>query len=312
MINVDPLCLSWSVVARFGDACTNRRQGASRWCQAGAVSERRGYYTDTTDEQWALIEPVIAAWKAQHSSVSGHTGRYTMRGIVDALIYQNRTGCQWSLLPGDFPPASAVKYYFYRWRDDGLDQVICELLRCQVRERAGRAEDPSLVVLDAQSVRAAVNLHASTTGKDAGKKVPGRKHGIAVDVLGLIIAVVVMAASVHDNAIGTALLDKLATTTSTVSKALVDQGFKNTVVEHGREIGIDVEIVERNPADIGFVPQPIRWRVEQTFGTLMLHRRLTRDYEGNQRSSESRIYWVISSIMIRRLTATSAPTWRGL
>ncbi|MGW3827764.1 transposase [Streptomyces sp. NPDC005071] len=180
------------------------------------------------------------------------------------------------------------------------------------RERAGRAEDPSLVVLDAQPVHAAVNLHASTTGKDAGKKVPGRKHGIAVDVKGLIIAVVVMAASVHDNAIGTALLDKVATTTSTVSKALVDQGFKSTVVEHGREIGIDVEIVERNPADTGFVPQPIRWRVEQTLGTLMLHRRLTRDYEGNPRSSESRILWVISSIMIRRLTGTSALTWRGL
>jgi transposase len=275
------------------------------------VGERRGYYTDTTDEQWALIEPVIAAWKAAHPSVSGHTGRYAMREIVDALIYQNRTGCQWSLLPGDFPPASAVKYYFYTWRDDGLDEVICEILRCQVRERAGRAEDPSLVVLDAQSVHAAVNVPASTTGKDAAKKVPGRKHGIAVDVMGLIIAVVVMAASVHDNAIGTALLNKVAARSRTVSKALVDQGFKNTVVEHGQELGIDVEIVERNPAP-GFVPEPIRWRVEQTLGTLMLQRRLVRDYEGNPRSSESRIYWAMSSIMIRRLTGTATPAWRGL
>jgi transposase len=163
------------------------------------VSERRGYYTDTTDAQWALIEPVITAWKAAHPSVSGHQGRYEMRRVVDALFYQNRSGCQWSLLPADFPPASAVKYYFYRWRDDGLDQVIHELLRCAVREGAGRAEDPSLVVLDSQSVHAAVNVPGSTTGKDAGKKVPGRKRGIAVDVIGLVIAVVVFAASVHDN-----------------------------------------------------------------------------------------------------------------
>ena len=143
-------------------------------------------------------------------------------------------------------------------------------------------------------------------------KVSGRRHGIAIDVIGLVIAVVVMAASVHDNAIGTALLDKVATITGTVSKALVDQGFKNTVVEHGRKIGIDVEIVERNPAGAGFVPQPIRWRVEQTLGRLMLHRRPARDYGSDPRSSESRIYWAISSIVIRRLTGTSTPTWRGL
>ena len=111
------------------------------------MSERSGYYTDTT-EQWALIEPVIAAWKARHSSVGGRVGRFAMREIVDALIYRSRTGCRWSLLPGGFPPAAAVKYYFYRWCDDGLDQVICEILCCRVRERAGRTQDASLVVLD--------------------------------------------------------------------------------------------------------------------------------------------------------------------
>src|SRR5262249_8065957 len=93
---------------------------------AGWVSQRRGYYTDATDEQWALVEPVIVAWKARHPSVSGHDGRYPMRAIVDAIFCQNRSGCQWSLLPADFPPASAVKYYFYRWPDDGMDVVIQE------------------------------------------------------------------------------------------------------------------------------------------------------------------------------------------
>jgi transposase len=273
------------------------------------MGERR-YYTDTTDEQWALIEPVITAWKAARPSASGHQGRYAMRDIVDAILYQNRSGCQWSLLPKDFPPASAVKYYFYTWRDDGLDQTICELLRCQVRESAGRAEDPSLVVLDAQSVHAANNVPAATTGRDASKKVPGRKRGIAVDAIGLIIAVVVMAASMHDNVVGTALLDKVAARTDTVSKALVDQGFKATVVDHRAHRGIAVEIVKRNPEQAGFVPQPIRWRVEQTLGTLMIDRRLVRDYESDPRSAESRLYWSASTIMIHRLTGTSTPTWR--
>jgi hypothetical protein len=105
-----------------------------------------------------------------------------MRRIVDALIYQSRSGCRWSLLPSDFPPASAVKYYIYLWRDEGVDEVIHELLRCRVRKVAGRSEDPSLVVLDTPSVHAAVNVPAATTGRDAAKLVPGRKRGIAVDV----------------------------------------------------------------------------------------------------------------------------------
>lgn len=273
------------------------------------MKERRGYSTDLTDAQWALIAPVISAWAAARPSATGNVSAHSMRSIVDAIQYQNRTGCQWGLLPNDLPPPWTVKHYFYRWRDDGLDQTICELLRCRVRERAGRSEDPSLVVLDSQSVHAAVNVPAATTGKDAGKRVPGRKHGIAVDIIGLIIAVVVMAASTHDNQVGIALLNKVAAIGS-VKTALVDQGFKISVVEHGADAGIDVQVVERNPAP-GFSPQPIRWRVEQAYGTLILHRRLTRDYEGNPATTESRIHWAAATIMMRRLTGESAPSWRG-
>ncbi len=131
-------------------------------------------------------------------------------------------GCPWSLLSNDLPPPWTVKYFFYRWRDDGLDQMICDLSRCRMRERAGRAEGPSLVVLDARSVHAADNVPAATTGKDAAKRVPGRKNGIAVDIIGLIIAVVLVAASVHDNQVGTALSSKAAASTGGVRTALVD------------------------------------------------------------------------------------------
>ena len=274
------------------------------------MSEREAYSTDLSDERWALIEPVLLAWKAQHPSASGHVGGYAYREIVNAIVYQNRTGCQWHLLPHDLPPKSAVKYYFSLWRDDGTTETIMQLLRTQVRERAGRAEDPSAVVIDSQSVRVAVGVPAATTGKDAAKKVPGRKRGIAVDVIGLILAVVVVAASVHDNAIGTALLDQVHAGMPGVTKAWVDQGFKNTVVEHGAALGIDVEIVARNPAD-GFVVQARRWIVEQTLGTLMMDRRLTRDYEHAPASSACRVHWSAISTITRRLTAQSTPTWRA-
>jgi transposase len=102
---------------------------------------RLAYPTDLTDAQWALIEPFLRVWKAKRPSPSGYEGRYDLREIVNALFYQNRTGCQWHLLPHDLPPGSAVYYYFGLWRDDGTDQAIHDLLRCQAREKAGRAED---------------------------------------------------------------------------------------------------------------------------------------------------------------------------
>jgi transposase len=118
-----------------------------------------------------------------------------------------------------------------------------------------------------------------------------------VDVLGLVVAVVVLAASAHDNTAGTALLDQVAAQAGTVRTALVDQGFKSQVVAHGASMGIDVQVVKRNPADRGFVPQPKRWVVEQTFGILSFHRRLVRDYEHRVSSSASRVYWAMTDVM---------------
>ncbi|WP_128382265.1 IS5 family transposase [Streptomyces cavernae] len=271
---------------------------------------RQPYPSDLPDEAWELIRPVITAWKARHPSVSGHAGQYEMREIVNAILYQARTGCQWRYLPHDLPPKSAVYYYFALWRDDGTTETIHDLLRWQAREMRRRPEDPTAVVLDSQTVRASANAPKDTTGLDPGKKSPGRKRGIATDVLGLIIAVVVTAASVHDNAIGIALLNKVAAAAPTVTKSWVDAGFKQAVVEHGARLGIDVEIVQREPGARGFIPEPRRWVVEQTFGTLMLHRRLVRDYETRPASSVAMIHWSMSDVMLRRLTRTATPTWR--
>ena len=274
------------------------------------MGERAAYPSDLTDEQWAVIGPFLRAWKTRHPSVSGPQGRYELREIVNAIFYQTRTGCQWAYLPHDLPPKSATYYYFARWRDDGTDQVIHDLLRGQAREKAGRAEDPTAVVLDTQSIRAANHIPAATTGGDVGKKVPGRKRGLAVDALGLVIAVVVTAASVTDNAIGIRLLDQVVTHTPTVTRAWVDAGFKQDMALHGAVLGVDVEVVKRADTRPGFVPVRRRWIVEQTLGTLMLHRRLVREYESRPESSVSRTWWASTANLVRRLTGTSTPTWR--
>lgn len=277
--------------------------------EADRAGGRKPYRSDLSDERWALIEPIIAAWKARHPSVSGHQGRYPMREIVNAILYQERTGCGWEYLPHDLPPRSAVYYYFARWRDDGLTQTIHDLLRSRVREVAGRAEDPSAVAMDSQTVHAAAGVPSTTTGLDAGKKSRGRKRGIATDVLGLLIAVVVTAASVHDNAIGIELLDQVAIDNPSVRTAWVDAGFKNAVATHGAELGITVTVVQPEPGTKGFAPVPKRWVAEQTFGTSMLHRRLARDYEKLPESSRAHIYWAGTDRMTRRLTGTTT-RWR--
>ncbi|WP_055628180.1 IS5 family transposase [Streptomyces hirsutus] len=276
--------------------------------------EREPYPSGLSDERWALIEPMITSWKQDRvaRSATKDPGTCDLREVVNAIFYRNRTGCQWRYLPHDLPAWSAVFYYFTLWRKDGLDQRIQELLRCQVRERARRLEDPSLVVIDTQSVRAAAGVPKATTELDAAKKTPGRKRDLAVDVMGLLIGVVILAASAHDNAAGTALLDQAAERCGMrLEKALVDQGFKDETVIHGALLGITVETVRRNPGDQGkgFVPQPKRWVVEQANGTLMLHRRLAREYDHRPDNSASRVYWAATANMARRLTAPTL-SWR--
>ncbi|MET7311273.1 IS5 family transposase [Streptomyces sp. NPDC005134] len=275
--------------------------------------EREPYPSDLADEQWALIEPMITAWKQERvaRTATGDPGGCDLRDVVNAIFYQNRTGCQWRYLPHDLPAWSAVFYYFTLWREDGLDQQIQELLRCQVREKARRLDGPSLVVIDTQSVRAAAGVPKTTTGLDANKRTPGRKRGLAVDVLGLIIGVVVLAASAHDNAAGRALLDQAAERCGTrLEKAWWTRGSRTRSSSTAR--------CSTSPSTSSAATPPIRarasfrkkrWVVEQVNGTLMLHRRLAREYDHRPDNAASRVYWASTANMARRLT-TPAPAWR--
>ena len=256
-----------------------------------------------------MIEPELAAWRAPRLArkVSSNQSLHDLREIVNAILYVNRTGCAWEYLPHDFPPFKTVYGYFAAWRDDGTTEHIHDLLRRRLRRARGRTEEPSAVAIDSQSVKAAANAQADTVGFDGNKKIKGRKRHIAVDALGLLIALGVSAASLGDSPVGRQVLDHL---TPSVTKAWVDGGYNAKVVEHGADLGIDVEVVRRDPEVAGFKVLPRRWVVERTFGWFMLHRRLTRDYETRQESSRAMIHWSIIGIMGRALTGNSTPTWQ--
>lgn len=92
---------------------------------------------------------------------------------------------------------------------------------------------------------------------------------------------------------------------------MVDTGFKNAVVEHGATLGIDVEVVNRNPKASGFQVVKGRWLVERSIGWIMMNRRLARDYKTLTTSSEAMIHIVSIDNLARRMTDETIPTWRG-
>lgn len=285
----------------------------SQGCNSPVVTtSRRAYPSDLSDARWALLEPVLAAWRAARTEngLGIKAPVHDLREIVNAILYVNRTGMAWAYLPHDFPPATTVYGYYAAWQQDGTTQKLHEILHRQVRTQAGRDPEPTAALADAQSVKTSANVPESSQGIDAGKLVKGRKRHIVTDTLGLLLIVMVTAASVQDTTGGRELMYKLAERYNSVLKAWVDSGYKKSVVEAGAARGIDVEVVSKQPGQKGFQPLPKRWAVERTFGWLMLHRRLVRDYEKLPDRSVSMIHWAMIENMSRRVTDETTPTWR--
>jgi transposase len=278
------------------------------------MTERRPYPSDLSDARWQLIEPAFTAWRAERRGRGLDIGRppeHDLRSIMNAILYVDRTGIPWRYLPHDYPPWPTVYAYFAHWQKEGVFEQLSGLLRRSVRTAQGRDPEPTACLIDSQSIKTAPTVPAATQGIDAGKKIVGRKRSIVTDTLGLLLAVLVTAASVQDGPAGLQLLTTVAAAHPTISKAWADSAYRNAVIEHGATLGIDVEVVRRDPATRGFTPLPRRWAVERTFGWLMLHRRLARDYEALPARSEAMIHLAMIDLMTRRLTGESTPTWRS-
>ena len=247
-----------------------------------------------------MIEPLLPP-----RSKDGPKPRHAYRDIVDAIFYVVRTGCAWRHLPSDFPPWQTVFGYFTRWREQGVVQQMHNRLREQVRDRDGRDPMASAGIVDAQSVKAADTVGASSRGFDAGKKVNGRKRHIVVDTIGLLIVVMVTTAAVQDRDGGRRVLDKAKTAMPSLALVWADGGYAGRAVAFAQQaLRIVLQIVRKPRGQKTFEVLPRRWVVERTLSWISRCRRLDHDYERLPAHAEAMVHWAMIGIMVRRLAPT--------
>jgi transposase len=224
-----------------------------------------------------------------------------LRAVVNAIFYLAQSGCQWRLLPKDFPPYTTVQGYFYRWRGDGTWQRINHELVMLAREAQGREASPSAGVIDSQSVK--TTEAGGPRGFDAAKQVRGRKRHILTDTTGLLIAAIVHAADIQDRDGAPALLGTIRSAFPWLRHVFADGAYAGDKLDKAlARLGTwTLEIVRRADAVRGFKLLPRRWVVERTFAWLNRNRRLAKDFEA---SVESALTWLmIASVKLlsRRL-----------
>jgi transposase len=276
---------------------------ACRCCPGGISRSTRvcRYPSDMTEAEWAVCEPLLPApaWQAGRG---GRPAAWRMRDIVDAIRYLTHNGPVWRALPADFPPAGTIYWWMDKWQRDGSAEHMHDDLRDRIRLAAGRKTAPTAAVIDSQSVRAAEEVPRASRGYDAGKKINGRKRHLAVDTIGLLLTVLVTAASVQDRDAAKPLLWNLKKAFPTVRLAWADGIYAGKLVTWAKTaLKLTVQIVRR-PDDLHtFQVLPRRWVVERTLAWITRHRRTVRDYERLPAHHETYVYWAMIMVMTRRL-----------
>jgi len=236
---------------------------------------RKAYSSDVLDAEWEFLLPYLTLLRTDAPQRA-----HDMREVFNAIRYVVKTGCQWRMLPHDFPDWTVVYQQARRWLQAGVFEHITHDLRLLLRVLWERNPDPSAAILDGRTLQSTPES-GGRAGYDGAKKKNGSKVHIAVDTLGNLLAVKVTAANEQERAQVSELAAKVQEVTEeTVEIAFVDQGYTGEdAADQANQHGIRLEVVKHTEAKKGFVLLPRRWVVERTFAWLGRFRRLARDYE---------------------------------
>jgi len=275
------------------------------WTEITRAQYRRDglrYASDMTDEEWALIVRRLPPRQRL-----GRPRKVALRSVVEAILYILSTGCQWRLLPKEFPPYSTVQGYFYAWRDSGRWQQIVEALVTRARLQLDHAPTPTAAIIDSQS--APTTQAGGPRGFDAGKRINGRKRHIVTDTNGLLLAVHVHPANVQDCHGAVPLLKQLRRRFPKLRHVFADRVYRgkqllNALSDSG---AWSIEIVERPAGAKSFQLLPRRWVVERTFAWCGRCRRLAKDFEGSAATEAAWLLVAHMRLLTRRLAPQSTP-----
>jgi putative transposase len=248
------------------------------------------YPTNVSDSQWQIISNFLDVKRNR---------KYDLREIANAILYVVKTGCQWRMLPGDFAPWKLVYYYFSVWKNNEVFEILHESLVEKVRLKQGKKEEPTVGIIDAQSVKNTL-VSSQDKGFDAGKKTKGIKRHIIVDTLGLVLAVVIQSASVQDRDGAEDVISKLLESWKKVIKIFADGGYRGQLIKTIKtKFKIELEIIKRDELHT-FKVLPKRWIVERTFAWIDTNRRNSKNYERLNNTSAAMVYLSSIRIMLNR------------
>ena len=290
---------------------------------------RKPYPTDLSDDEWKYIQPHMPPPKGH-----GRPRTHSLREILDAIFYLLRSGCQWRMLPHDFPRWPTVYHYFRKWRIDGTWERINRAIRERLRVRLNRDPQPSAGIVDSQSIKT-TGVGGEERGYDGGKKIDGRKRHLLVDTEGFVLKAKVHSAKVMDYEGIKKLLRHADEKFPRLKHLWLDAGYRGEDKGKGwveKALRWSVELIERprKPAPEkvleawaaewakegkkldwqkllpprGFQVLPRRWVVERSFAWICHNRRMSKDYERLCASGEAFVYAAMTRLMARRLAHT--------